>query len=111
MLGMGTFASGDLMTTKPYISGAAYIKRMSDYCEACVFDPGKDCPITSLYCAFLERHRQQLADNPRLRMSDASLKRRSPERRRRDAIVYAHVSGTLAKGQQLRPDGLPPAGD
>ena len=46
VLGMGTFALGDLMTTKPYVSGAAYIDRMSDYCKACAFDPQKDCPIT-----------------------------------------------------------------
>ena len=31
VLGMGTFAVGDIMTTKPYVSGAGYISRMSDY--------------------------------------------------------------------------------
>ena len=39
VLGMGTYAVGDLMTTKPYVSGAAYIARMSDYCEAAPSTP------------------------------------------------------------------------
>jgi hypothetical protein len=39
VLGMGTYALGQMMTTKPYISGAAYIDRMSDYCGTCAFDP------------------------------------------------------------------------
>ena len=29
-IGMGTFGVGDLMVTKPYVSGAAYILKMSD---------------------------------------------------------------------------------
>ena len=48
VLGMGTFAAGGCMTTKPYVSGAAYIHRMSDYCEGCRFDPKRTCPITRL---------------------------------------------------------------
>jgi len=48
VLGMGTFGLGDLFTTKPYVSGAAYINKMSDYCSDCAFSPKRDCPITSL---------------------------------------------------------------
>ena len=55
VLGMGTFAASDLMTTKPYVSGSNYINKMSDYCESCAFDPKKDCPITPLYWQFLAR--------------------------------------------------------
>jgi deoxyribodipyrimidine photolyase-related protein len=56
VLGMGTYALAGLMTTKPYVSGAAYINRMSDYCSLCSFNPKTDCPFTSLYWAFLARH-------------------------------------------------------
>ncbi len=101
VLAMGTFACGDLMTTKPYVSGAAYINRMSDYCEACSFDPRKTCPITSLYWAFLARHRRRLENNPRLRMPYASLKRRDQRRRREDRRVYQDVVTTLARGQRV----------
>ena len=44
VLGMGTFGAGDVMTTKPYVSGAAYIDRMSDYCAGCAVRPGEDLP-------------------------------------------------------------------
>lgn len=68
VLGMGTFALGDLFTTKPYVSGAAYIDRMSDYCGECSFSPTRDCPITSLYWDFLDRNEASLRGNPRLSM-------------------------------------------
>ena len=32
VLGMSTFADGGITATKPYVSGAAYINRMSDFC-------------------------------------------------------------------------------
>ncbi|MGD8868590.1 MAG: cryptochrome/photolyase family protein, partial [Gemmatimonadales bacterium] len=107
VLGMGSFAVGDLMTTKPYVSGAAYIDRMSDYCDGCRFHPARDCPITNLYWAFLDRHFSKLRNNPRLRLPLASLRKRSREKRRNDAAVFRHVSQTLAEGDQLSPDALP----
>ena len=67
VLGLGTFATGQLFTTKPYVSGANYIHRMSDYCERCQFVPGKTWPYTPMYWAFLERHRELLLQNPRVR--------------------------------------------
>ena len=35
VLGMGTFGVGELFTTKPYVSGSAYINKMGDYCKGC----------------------------------------------------------------------------
>jgi deoxyribodipyrimidine photolyase-related protein len=109
VLGMGTFALGDLMTTKPYVSGAAYIDRMSDYCASCAFDPKKNCPITHLYWAFLDRHAESLADNPRMRLPLASLRKRDDERRSHDLRIFEWVRDTLADGEALRPEDLPPA--
>jgi deoxyribodipyrimidine photolyase-related protein len=105
VLGMGTFAAGDLMTTKPYVSGAAYIRRMSDYCDSCAFDPKRDCPLTALYWAFLERHEEQLRENPRMRLPLASLRKRDPERRARDREVFEDVREKLRRGEALGPDG------
>jgi deoxyribodipyrimidine photolyase-related protein len=88
VLGMGTFALGELMITKPYVSGAAYINTMSDYCSACAFNPKTNCPITPLYWAFLARHQKNLMDNPRLRMPYVSLKKRSEGRRGKDQATF-----------------------
>jgi deoxyribodipyrimidine photolyase-related protein len=101
VLGMGTYAVGDLMTTKPYIAGAAYIARMSDYCERCAFDPKITCPITPLYWAFLARHEPQLRDNPRLRLPLQALRKRPVARREEDSRMFQRVRDTLAAGRTL----------
>jgi deoxyribodipyrimidine photolyase-related protein len=38
---MATFADGGVTATKRYVSGPAYINRMSDYCKRCRYDPAK----------------------------------------------------------------------
>lgn len=68
VMGMGLWADGGRMSTKPYVSGGAYIDRMSDYCSDCEFDPKKRsgddaCPFTTLYWDFLNRHRPLLEKN------------------------------------------------
>lgn len=70
-LGMSQFADGGLLATKPYVSSAAYIGRMSDYCQHCPYNPkeklgAKACPMNSLYWDFFARQRQVLGNNPRL---------------------------------------------
>jgi deoxyribodipyrimidine photolyase-related protein len=107
VLAMGSFAVGPLMTTKPYVSGSAYIDRMSDSCATCAFDPKATCPITNLYWAFLDRHRSQLADNPRMRLILSSLAKRGDDRRTHDRIVFDWVSDTLAVGCTLHPKDRP----
>jgi deoxyribodipyrimidine photolyase-related protein len=72
IVGMSQHADGGVMATKPYTSGGAYINTMSDHCGSCRFDPkvrvGDDaCPFTSGYWWFLDRHREQLAGNHRMR--------------------------------------------
>jgi len=89
VLAMGTFAAGDLMTTKPYIAGSAYIAKMSDYCDGCALDPKKTCPLPKLYWAWLARHRDALAGNQRLAMPLASLAKRSATQRADDAATFA----------------------
>ncbi len=103
VLAMGTFGVGDLLTTKPYVSGAAYIDRMGDYCSECAFHPKKNCPITPLYWAFLERHRERLAGNPRLRMPYATLGKRSADKVASDRATFEAVRATLAEGEELEP--------
>jgi deoxyribodipyrimidine photolyase-related protein len=82
VMGMGLWADGGRMSTKPYVSGGAYINRMSDYCGSCRFDPrqrtGADaCPFTTLYWDFLDRHREVLAPNARMARQYSTLDRLS----------------------------------
>jgi deoxyribodipyrimidine photolyase-related protein len=103
VLGMGSYAVGDLMTTKPYVSGTPYILRMSDYCRRCGFDPKKNCPLSSLYWAFLLRHEEALKDNPRMRVPVSSLRRRSRNACERDLLVFRRAKDLLASGGKMSP--------
>jgi deoxyribodipyrimidine photolyase-related protein len=103
VLGMGTFAAGDVMTTKPYVAGAAYTARMSDYCKGCAFDPRRTCPLTRMYWAYLARHHDALAETGRMVMPLAALRKRSAPDRAADAEVFARVSAALADGRPLDP--------
>ncbi|MFZ6674864.1 cryptochrome/photolyase family protein [Undibacterium sp. Xuan67W] len=72
-LGMSQFADGGLLATKPYVSSAAYIDRMSDYCKGCHYDKKarlgeRACPYNALYWDFFYRNADRLANNPRIGM-------------------------------------------
>ncbi|MEW6139353.1 MAG: cryptochrome/photolyase family protein [Thermodesulfobacteriota bacterium] len=106
VLGMGTYAVGPLMTTKPYVSGANYINRMSDFCRECQFDPENNCPITPLYWAFLARHEPVLQVNPRLSLVMKSLYRREGPSRERDKRFYDFMTTRFCEGVPVRRNDL-----
>lgn len=108
VLGMGTYAAGDLMTTKPYVSGAAYLRRMGDYCDGCTFDPRATCPVTPLYWAFLDRNREALEGNRRMALPLASAAKRSPERRERDRETARRVRERLQAGERVGLEDVEP---
>ncbi|NHZ81873.1 hypothetical protein F2P44_21715 [Massilia sp. CCM 8695] len=79
-IGMSQFADGGLLATKPYVSGAAYIDRMSDYCKGCHYDKkarlGETaCPFNALYRDFFERNAERQSGNQRLGMVYRNLSR------------------------------------
>ncbi len=87
VLGMSTYGDGGVTATKPYVSGAAYINRMSDYCKGCKFDPTRStgegsCPFTALYWSFLERNHDRLSNNQRLLMPYATLHKKTAGERK-----------------------------
>ena len=88
-VGMSQFADGGLLATKPYVSSAAYIDRMSDYCKGCAYDKKQRlgeaaCPFNALYWDFYQRNTAKLKNNPRIGMAYRQLEKMSASER--DAI-------------------------
>lgn len=100
-IGMSQFADGGMLATKPYVSGGAYIQRMSNYCAQCPYDPkqrtgARACPYSALYWDFLERHRDLLSANPRLALAYRQLDRMAPEARKATSINAEMLRSKLA---------------
>lgn len=71
--GMSQYADGGIVGSKPYLSSANYMDKMSDYCNGCYYDKSKKygdkaCPFNSLYWYFFERNKTLLQQNNRLGM-------------------------------------------
>jgi len=74
--GMSQFADGGLFATKPYIAGASYLKKMSN------FEPGPwEDTVTGLYWRFIAQHRSLFSANHRLSMMPKLLDRLPQDRR------------------------------
>ena len=72
---MSQYAAGGLLTTKPYLCGSAYLRKMTD------FPAGEWCTIwDGLYWRWISRHQPLLQKNPRISMSVAMWKKFSHEK-------------------------------
>ena len=96
--GMALFANGGRFTSEPYVASGAYVKRMSNYCTGCDYEPetrvgAKACPMTTLYWNFLDQREAAFADNPRTALMVKNLQRMTPELR---SEVRARASEMLA---------------
>ena len=85
--GMSQFADGGIVGSKPYVSTANYIDKMSDYCKNCYYDKAKkyedrSCPFNSLYWHFYSRNRDKLQKNPRVAVMYRTLDRMKTEERK-----------------------------
>ncbi|TKR24544.1 cryptochrome/photolyase family protein [Natronomonas salsuginis] len=85
---MGQYGHG-AFATKPYVSSANYVDRMSDYCEGCRYDEnagsGADaCPFNALYWDFLDRNETPLRSNHRM------------------GLMYSHVDTKRESGEMDR---------
>jgi deoxyribodipyrimidine photolyase-related protein len=83
VLGMGLFADGGILASKPYAASANYINKMSDYCAGCQYSlkertGEKACPFNFFYWDFLDRHRERLQSQGRMALILKNLDRISP---------------------------------
>ena len=86
-LGMSQFADGGLLGSKPYASSGSYINRMSNYCGDCQYDVNdrigpNACPFNSLYWHFIDRNKDTLQSNHRMRMIYRNLEKMDDGTRR-----------------------------
>lgn len=84
--GMSQFADGGLVGTKPYVSSANYIHKMSNHCSSCKYDRKKRhgemaCPFNSLYWHFYDRNEELLQKNPRIGFAYRNLAKMKNEER------------------------------
>ncbi len=82
---MGQYGHG-VFATKPYVSSANYIDRMSDYCGDCHYYKTKNtgdraCPFNALYWDFLDRNEDELRSNHRM------------------GLMYSHVDDKQESGE------------
>ena len=82
---MGQYGQG-VFATKPYVSSANYIDKMSNYCGDCRYYKTKDtgegaCPFNALYWDFLDRNEDQLRSNHRM------------------GLMYSHVDDKRSSGE------------
>ncbi|ERS90961.1 deoxyribodipyrimidine photo-lyase [Marinobacter sp. C1S70] len=102
-LGMVMHADGGYLGSKPYAASGKYIQRMSDHCQNChyrVQDATGDraCPFNSLYWHFIDRHREDFANNPRMTMMYRNWDKQKPERRK---ALRARADWVLANIETL----------
>ncbi|MBL8268887.1 cryptochrome/photolyase family protein [Steroidobacter sp.] len=73
--GMALYADGGLISTKPYVAGSNYLRKMSD------FKAGPWCDTwDGLFWAFIDRHRRFFEANPRIGPLVSHLDRMAPEK-------------------------------
>ena len=76
VFGMSQHADGGSITTKPYFSGSAYIRKMSNY------PAGEWTKIwDGLYWRWILKHADELRKNPRWAMMCATARRMAPEKK------------------------------
>ncbi len=88
--GMSQFADGGTFATKPYIGGANYITKMSNYPKSGDWADEVD----GLYWRFIDQHQKVFAANQRMSMMLGTLERMDADRKER---LFRAAEGFLAR--------------
>ncbi len=101
--GMSQYADGGLITTKPYLSSSAYIRRMSD------FPKGPWCEVwDGLYWRFIHKHRDFFDRSPRMRVMSVQLERMGARKLRRHlAAAERFLENLWPPGPSQSPQTFP----
>jgi deoxyribodipyrimidine photolyase-related protein len=104
-LGMALFGDGGIIGSKPYAASGKYIRKMSNFCNSCQYNPteatsDKACPFNALYWDFMARNRAKLGENQRLPYIYAGWDKFNPEkqkaiRRKAEEIKFNMQRGLL----------------
>ncbi len=102
-IGMSQYADGGIVGTKPYVATGKYIKRMSNYCAHCRYNPDKAvgddaCPFTTLYWSFLMNHEDQLGRNRRMTFQLHNLRSKSQEEHTAISQQAVHIRQRIQDG-------------
>ncbi len=99
--GMSQFADGGLMSTKPYISGSNYIRKMSDYPK------GKWEEVwDALFWRFMDKHRDFFTKNPRLSMLVRNLDKMPIEKKNKHLEIAEEYLNVLDGKQRENSSSL-----
>jgi deoxyribodipyrimidine photolyase-related protein len=104
VVAMSQFADLGRITSKPYISGGAYISRMGDDCSSCHYTPKEStgdraCPFTTLYWDFIDRHSGRFARNPRMATQVRAWAGRAEPVRQEIRARAKEIRGLVEKGE------------
>ena len=98
--GMSQFADGGIVGSKAYAASGNYVKKMSDYCGDCHYKVSETtteqaCPLNSLYWHFMERHQDELGNNPRTRMVYSNWHKKTVEQKSAVIDRASHLLNNL----------------
>jgi deoxyribodipyrimidine photolyase-related protein len=103
-LGMALFGDGGLLGSKPYAASGKYIRKMSNFCDNCPYDPQKmtednACPFNALYWDFMARNEQKLRHNQRLPYVYTTWEKFSAEKQRDIRTRAFHLIHKMREGE------------
>ncbi len=106
VIGMSQWADGGIVGSKPYVSSANYIDRMSDYCGHCHYSAKTKtgegaCPFNLLYWAFLDRHRERFEPNRRMTQMYATWDRMDEKRRATILHEAERILDCISRGEMV----------
>ena len=102
VLAMGTYSVGEVMTTKPYVCGTPYIKKMGDYCSDCDLHFKKSCPISEMYWNFLNENKEKFEGNHRMMMPMRNLAKKTEIINQTNKNITEYVRKTLEDGRKIQ---------